>query len=236
MRKNIEKAIAKYEEYILVHNSGDVNANVNEYLAIGGYDNQEEFHNDQQEYLLKHLNFEIHEEPIDENVVFDMITKAVPSFQYSINTTDGIQAFVPKTFNNWEILEEYNIKPIKLGYISDNGLILTDKGDLRVVINIPNHIEIYTDYFMEKLKNLISKYYDDVEVNNNDLIVNGRKVIGSVDMKNDNVHTCMFQITFNDNTEIIEKICGIREKKVGCLDSDIISQEEIKNAFISWLQ
>lgn len=74
----------------------------------------------------------------------------------------GNYAFVPDSFSNYKKLKAHHIIPVNMGYNSHNGIILTRPGDLRIVIVINDSIEIHADYFLDKCKEFISRYYESV--------------------------------------------------------------------------
>ena len=45
----------------------------------------------------------------------------------------------------------------------------------------------------------------------------------------------VFQINFINKREDIINICGITPKIPGCIDSSVVTAEQIKNEFLSWL-
>lgn len=237
MEKNIELAIQKEEEYIQrkVYQE-DNTANIYDYLAEAGYDDIEEFREDKTIYLLKHQNYIIDEVPeIKEDCYVDKIKNKIPAFVYIIHSGNNF-AFVPNTFDKDDILAEYNIIPARMNYEAKNGVIITSDGDLRVVLIMPDFIEIPQNYFLIKIRDYLSKYFADVRIDNNDIMLNNKKVLGS-GLKNENsMNVFMFQITFVDRSELIKKICTTSIKEPGFIDPNIVSPEQLKNEFLSWLQ
>lgn len=237
MEKNIALAIQKEEEYIQrkVYQE-DNTANIYNYLAEAGYDNISEFREDKTIYLLKHQNYIIDEVPeIKEDCYVDKIKNKIPAFVYIIHSGNNF-AFVPNTFDKDDILAEYNIIPARMNYEAKNGVIITSDGDLRVVLIIPDFIEIPQNYFLIKIRDYLSNYFDDVRIDNNDIMLNNKKVLGS-GLKNENsMNVFMFQITFVDRSELIKKICTTSVKEPGYIDPNIVSPEQLKNEFLSWLQ
>lgn len=237
MEKNI--SLAYQEETNYYADKVRLNSNtldVLDYIGKAGYDNYEEYYVDLQEYLLKTQNYEIVEEPeINANVPVPYITSNTSAFLYAINCNVNY-AFVPNSINDYTTIESHGYTPVKLGYESSNGPILSCDGDLRIYLMYPVNIDISYKYFSDKMSQLLSNYYEDVTTDNNDVMVNGKKVIGGASTIMNNMRIVVFQINFVDKLAAIQDICGISDKVPGHIDSSVISPEEFKNEFLKWLR
>lgn len=209
--------------------------NILDYIGKAGYDNYEDYYSDLQEYLLKTQDYEI-VEPVDiaEDVYMENINKQKPAFFYLINSSNNY-AFVPLNFENDEIFDEYGIIPAHMTYLTNNGVIITSDGDLRIVLITPE-IDIPLGYFLSKLENFLSLYFDDVRVDNNDILIDNKKVCGSGFIRMNSMNIYMFQITFVDRSDLIKKICTNSVKEPGHINSDVLSQYKLKDEFLSWLR
>lgn len=237
MEKNI--LLAYQEEINYYADKVRLNSNtldVLDYIGKAGYDNYEEYYIDLQEYLLKAQNYEIVEEPeINANIPVPYITSNTSAFLYAINCNVNY-AFVPNRINDYTTIESHGYTPVKLGYESSNGPILSCDGDLRIYLMFPANIDISYSYFSVKMSQLLSNYYEDVSTDNNDVMVNGKKVIGGASTIMNNMRIVVFQINFVDKLAAIQDICGISDKVPGHIDSSVISPEEFKNEFLKWLR
>ena len=236
MIKDIAKAYEAEQQYYKDKDRLHSNVlDILDYIRPCGYDTYEEYWKDVQEYKLKIQNYEIVEAPgIAEDVYIDYIKNNKPTFVYLINSSNNY-AFVPQNFEHDEIFKEYNIIPAHMTYKADNGVIITSNGDLRIVL-ITNEIEIEIEYFLNKLKQYLSIFFENVIVDNNDILIDNKKVCGSGFMKINNMNIYMFQITFVDRIELIKKICKNSIKEPGFIDSKILSPYKLKDEFISWLR
>ena len=186
--------------------------------------------------ILKNLNIEIKEVEKPISGAYDnYIENKIPSIVYNIHSENNY-AFVPNQFNNVELLNSYNIIPQYMNYNSDNGIIITSDGDLKLVIILPDYLNISINYFIEKIKLFLLKYFINVDVHNNDIMINKKKIIGSGINNINNMNIYMFQITFTDRVELIKKICTKSTKDVGFIDSSILPQETLLNEIISWFK
>ena len=135
MKKNITLAIQKEGEYIYdkIHNN-DINLNIYDYLKGTGYSDLYEFRKDAKDYWVKSQNYEIVEEPeISSSVPVPYLNSKTPAFLYTINCAYNY-AFIPTSYDNYDLIEEYGYTPVKLGYDNSNGPILSSDGDLRIYL------------------------------------------------------------------------------------------------------
>jgi len=238
MEKNIALAIQKEGEYIYDKiNNNSVHLNIYDYLSQAGYTDLDEYRRDAKDYWVKSQNYEIVREPvINADVPTPYLQGQVPAFLYTIDC-DYNYAFVPMSYTNYTPLEEYGYTPVKLGYENSNGPILSSDGDLRIYFILRKHdyIEITYHYFLIKIKEYLENYFDDVEINNNDLLINKKKVIGGAMIEYNGMNIVVFQINFIDKASDVMDICGITTKVPGYIDSSIVTAEQLKNEFLSWL-
>jgi lipoate-protein ligase A len=61
---------------------------------------------------------------------------------------------------------------------------------------------------MSKFHEIISKYIEDVVIDGNDILIEGKKVLGSMERRIGRVYVWAAQISFEDHSEIIKKICN----------------------------
>lgn len=237
MEKNIELAISKINEYY--HQILDLNdntENIYAYLSGAGYTNIDEFTFDKSVYLLKHQEYAIVEEPyISSDVPIPYIQEKKPAFLYTIDCGESY-VFVPHDHVDDGTFDKYGLTKVSLGYSAEHGVILSFDGDLRIYLIYSDEVDLHSDYFLRKLSDKLSMYFDDVSVDNNDVIINGKKVAGSAELHYNNLRILLFQITFNDNSEIIRAVCGESKKEPGFIDKNVLSPYELKDEFLSWLQ
>ena len=221
-----------YEDKDRLHSN---TLNILDYIGKAGYDNYDDYYSDLQEYLLKIQDYEIVEEPeINANIPLPYLSGNKPAFLYAINCgTD--YAFVPNRINDYDAIEERGYTPVKLGYDSSNGPILSCDGDLRIYLVYPAIIDLSYDYFSKKIVSFLSGRFDNVRLDNNDVMLYDKKVIGGASTVVNNMRIVVFQVNFVDKLSDIQAICGITNKVPGYIDSSIMSAEEFKNEFLTWL-
>ena len=236
--KNIEYAIEQYKLYQnerLIEQNNAVN--IYDYLLSAGYVDINEFLFDKSIYELKHLKYEIVEEPeITQQVPIPYLQNKQNAFLYTIDCSVNY-GFVSSNFDKDKesILLEYNYIPTYLGYENSKGPILSNDQDLRIYLIVDETIKIPYNYFLNKLCEYLKNYYQNTVIDNNDIMINGKKVCGNISINYNNMDIFMFQINFVDKAAAVKAICGPSVKIPGFIDSSIVSQQQIKNEFLSWL-
>ena len=228
-----QEEIHYYEDKEKLHSN---TLDILDYINKAGYDNYDVYYSDLQEYLLKLQDFEIVEEPeINANIPIPYISGNKPAFLYAINC--GVNyAFVPNRINDYNVIIEHGYTPVKLGYESSNGPILSSDGDLRIYLLYPMSIDLSYEYFSKKMVAFLKNYFDDVKFDSNDIMLNDKKIIGGACTTMNNMRIVVFQVNFVDKSSDIEAICGPTKKLPGFIDSSIISAENFKNEFLTWLR
>lgn len=123
-------------------------------------------------------------------------------------------------------------------YNSFGGNIVAAKGDYGVVFLIPREIDITEDYVIQGFASILSNYFDNIKIQGNDILLDGKKIVGSGSFGNDQIFFMMFYFSMSDKLELIKKICGepTTGKEPGFIDSDILPVETLKEELLSWLQ
>lgn len=236
MKKDIEAAYNAEIQYYKDKEEQHSNVlDILDYIQPCGYDNYDDYYKDVQFFKMKSLKYVIDEVPnIREDCYVKYLQNQIPAVVYNIHSDNNF-AFVPNSFDKDELLAQYNIIPQRMNYEADYGVIITADGDLKMVIIMPEDIDIDKNYFLYKLKDYLSKYFDNVRIDNNDILIDNKKVIGTgvTDINHMNVY--MFQITFIDRSKLIKQICTTSIKEPGNINVDILSQEKLLSEIISWL-
>lgn len=237
MSKDIAKAYEAEQQYYKDKDRLHSNTlDIMDYIGSYGYDNYDEYYNDVQEYMLKIQDYEIKEvKNVSEDCYVYYLQNNIPALVYNIHSDNNF-AFVPNSFDKDELFAKYNIIPQRMNYDASNGVIITSDGDLKMVIIVPDFIKLPKDYFLVKLYNYLLNYFDDITIDNNDIMLYNKKVVGSGVQNINNMNVYMFQITFVDRSELIKQVCTSSVKEPGFIDKNIISQEKLKDEIASWLQ
>ena len=177
------------------------------------------------------------EDVIDPEIAVPYLKKHTPAFLYTIDC-DYDYAFLPISYTDSSKVEKLGYTPIKLGYDNSNGPILSASGDLRIYLILKNslNVEISYHYFLIKLKEYLDNYFDDVSISNNDILIGGKKVLGGAMIEKDGMIVFIFQINFVNKEKDIRQVCILKKKQPGYIDPSIVSPEQIKDEFLSWLR
>lgn len=186
---------------------------------------------------IKSQKYEIVEEPeITPNIPIPYLENKTPAFLYTIKC-DYNYAFVPMSYTDYDVLEQCGYTPVKLGYENSNGPVLSASGDLRIYLILKKNkdVQISYHYFLIKLMDYLDNYFDDISISNNDILIDGKKVIGGAAIEHSGMQIFVFQINFINKENEISKICNLKKKRPGYIDSNIVTAEQIKDEFLSWL-
>lgn len=134
---------------------------------------------------------------------------------------------------NYEICDELGIEIIESN--SPGGTIICQPGDQQHAIVVPKSIDINRSWFLNKIANFCRRYYDNVVVDVNDILINGKKVVPSSSVSTDDMFFFIFQMSFIDSSELVKKICTKGgPKEVGYVDK--FTPLELAKEVKSWLQ
>ena len=196
-----------------------------------GYNNLEDYNNDKKLFQLSQLNFtEVH---TTSNVAFETIRNILiaedPVLLFEKHETPFI--YHGDEDYNIEGARASNITVYEGGYAG--GTIVGDVGDLSIGIFLPIEIDLNSKFFLNKIAEILNKYNTPAVVDNNDIMVNNRKIIGTSTLSTDNYFGFVAYVSFSDKTELIKQVCGNNLKQPGFLIN--ITVEELEEELRQWL-
>lgn len=123
-------------------------------------------------------------------------------------------------------------------YNSFGGNIVAAEGDYGIVFLVPRSIDLTEDFLINKVAYLLAKYFDNLEVRGNDILLDNKKIVGSGSFGNDQIFFMMFYFSMTDKGELIKQICGVpmTDKEPGYIDTEILSIEQLREDLLTWLQ
>lgn len=160
---------------------------------------------------------------------------------FGIISVDDNYTFVYKGNNKKEINMEYcqqNNIPV-YNYGTFGGAVVVSPGDYNIGVILPSTIEVNSNFFLNNIALILKKYFENVKVDNNDILIDNKKVLGSANFGNEEYFFFVAQISFSDKTELIQSICGdIDEngKQPGYINPNILSSNQLKEELLIWLQ
>lgn len=230
--KNLQLAMAEEKAYV-ADRINRINTSLPDRLKQFGYDTLDEYFKDKYEYLFNEWAPEVY--PIDVRTITTDLEAAVRNKRYGIyiSTTDGLYAFHGSDEIDYALCDELGITVAELYY--KGGTIIGGVEDLGIEIVAPVELGLHTYQILSKFHEIISKYEDSAEIAGNDILVNGKKVLGSMYRIVGNVFVWAAQVSFGEHDEIIEKICTKKSSKkpsrLTSLDRNTLEREVLK-----WLQ
>lgn len=237
--RNIELAIEKEKEYLRDKiEIGSPELNIYDYLYQAGYYKIEDFKFDKTEYLLKQTNIDIEHLFITEDSLREMVKRVMDkntfaSFADLESKELGLFAFCGQDFDEYDKFLENGVLPMKFNY--SRGTIITSVDDFNFCICVPLSVGLTADFILKKLFYLIHSKNPDARINNNDILVNNKKVFGMTDVHNEDMCAFGGHVSLVDYTEIIHKLCPPKGDKQPGFISNIdkhVFEEEVQ----SWLK
>ena len=203
---DIVKAIEKEQEYLSYRRNGEEHFHLVDAIKECGFDSLEEYFTAKRVYQFARLEFTYTEKAPSECI--DYFFRMMDAQETGVVFIDSNETFVfsgeSKPYD-----EEYcaaNNIPVYPLY-TRGGAIVSTAGDFSIGICMPDSVCCEVGYILEGLKALMLPFMPTVEVVGNDLMVDGGKICGSVGYRQNGMFCFAAHFSFNDNSELIQKIC-----------------------------
>lgn len=123
-------------------------------------------------------------------------------------------------------------------YDSFGGNIVATEGDFGLAIIMPTVIDMSIDKILDNFRNILSNHFTDVTIDGNDILIDGKKVVGSGSFSEGNSFILLAYFSMSDKGELISTICGdpMTGKIPGHIDEQIVTAEDLHEEVTSWLQ
>ena len=119
----------------------------------------------------------------------------------------------------------------------NGGNIVSGPEDFSMGILLPNTIDVSLDYFLVLFADIYKKYFSNVIIDNNDIMINNQKIQGSIFFEANNMFFYGTEITFSDKSNLIQKFCHKEQEKIpGYIDSSILSKDKLQEEILQWLR
>ena len=232
--RDIEKAIKKEREYLEYRARGEEPFHLIDAIKACGFEDLDEYRKIKTDYEFNQLQFTYEECRPDTclSQVFQAIASGQTKFQFMISDTTFV--FNCRDGFNKEFCDKHNI-PIY--YTETNGgTIVSTPGDVSLCICIPANLGIDDSYILSHIASILSKYTDKIVVDGNDILQDGRKILGSASYRQNEMYALVAHMSFNDNSNLISQIClkPMAEKIPGSLRN--ISPEQFQEEVAQWLR
>lgn len=211
-----------------------------EQIKALGYSDLEEFFNDKIEYEMQHV-LKDHVYSVNPKDAMSTLRRLVQNDEYGIvsvytNETCVHHGQDPTKTLNRDYCIEHNI-PI-YPYDSFGGNIVATKDDYSIALLLPLTIDVSAGFVLNKTIQILKKYFIDVKIQDNDILINNKKVAGATSFGTDRYFFLIYHFSMSEKTDLITAICGAPAtgKQPGYIDTTILSTEKLMEEFLSWLQ
>lgn len=232
--KNLKGAMEEEKKYVADRLS-DIKTNLIDRLSQYGYSDLNDYYTDKRDYLFAEWKPEVYR--IDGEYLATKMEKAIVDGQYGIYimTTNNTYAFHGNDPMDYKLCEDLSVEAIELGY--SGGTIIGDAQDLGILLVMPREFNITPMMISQKVLSIIGEFIDNAEISGNDILVDGKKVMGSMNRRVGNSFVWAAQISFADHDELITKICNkTSAKKPSYIDRTKLSRNETERRLLKWLQ
>ena len=200
-----------------------------------GFESLKEYFEAKRVYQFSQLEFEViettPERAIDDVMATIDAKKTAILFAVTVKTLvwNGNQGDY-----NASYCEECGIPIYPLG--TNGGTIVSTPGDLNIGICIPDSYEINSRYILEGFAKIFRKYtHKLVEVDGNDVLVGGIKVLGSSVYMRNGQFMLITPVSMSDKTQLICEICKKHStKQPGHID--FMTTEQLRQEVEKWLK
>jgi len=230
MKETIEQAYIAEQAYLKTDRQGKQLVDI---LAELNYTLSEYFY-DKKEYLLKKNTTYI--ELLDNDTLVDIYDKVTGSMQkeeqaiYMSHNKD-IFAWTGTDDFNEEKAKELGIEVHKMKYVG--GTMITGPEDLSGAIIVSRKLDINFDYFAKKVCTFLITAGENAILDNNDILVDGKKVFGGAGYDTDTMYCFLFEATFSDHLDLIKEFCDFK-KEPGYIKKT--TKDALIEEILSWLQ
>lgn len=234
MTKDLLGAIAEENLYLAERRQG-IDTSLPVRLSQYGYDNLDKYFIDKKQYLFSKWSPDVIY--YDVTVAPQYMEDAIVNTKYGIYMLEssGIYAFHGNGGIDLDLCKQLNVIPANMGY--NGGIIIGSNEDLAIEILMPTEIDMHGHEILAKFAEIMRKYMSNVVVDGNDILVDGKKVLGSIERHFRDVYVWAAQVSFADYTEYIPKLCNkISLKRPGYIDKNKLSKEQLKTEVVQWLQ
>lgn len=231
---DITKAIKKEQEYLSYRAENKEPFHLVDAIKKYGFNSLDEYFQAKKECEIKQLGF-TYDECNPKNClskVFATIANGETKFLFMISDTTFV-------FNCSDDFDEEFCKSNNITVYqteAKGGTIVSTPGDVSFCICVPKETDIDVGYILKHIAAILSKYMDGIAVDGNDILRDGKKVLGSANYYQNDMFALVSHVSFNDNSELISKIC--REPKSGKFPGRLlnITPEQFKQEVFEWLQ
>lgn len=233
MNRDLLGAMAEEKLYVADRMSG-INSSLQSRLSAFGYNNLDDYFKEKKDYLFEQWIPEVRRTDI--SIVSEEVERAIKNDDYGIYipTVSGLYAFYGSEELDLELCKNLNVRPVNMGY--SGGTIIGSSEDFSIEILMPACIGINCHDIISKFSEIISKKVQNVTIDGNDILVDGAKVMGSMERHFGHIYVWAAQVSFADHTDYIAQLCQKSSvKRPSKIDANLLSREQLEEEVLTWL-
>ena len=228
-------AINKEREYLSFRVKGEQPYQFADAVKEYGFNSLKEYFDAKRDYEFSQLRFEVIDTTPEKAIADVMATMEEKKTAVLFAVTDKTLVWNGNQGEyNASYCEECGI-PIYPLY-TGGGTIVSTPGDLNIGICFPKIAGMSSEYLLEGFARIFRKYtYKLVEVNGNDVLVGGIKVLGSSGYEKNGQVVFITPVSMSDKSQLICEICKKHStKQPGHID--FMTSEQLREEVEAWLK
>lgn len=232
--KALQSAINEEQLYI-ANRMNNIDDSLLGRLKQCGYETVKEYFDEKREYFFKNWIPDVYY--VDIKTLTSELENAVQNKKYGIyiSTADGLYAFHGSNDIDYDLCRDLGVCVAEVYH--KGGTIIGDKEDFGIEIVAPSYIGLDLQYILNNIYKILNKYIDNISIVGNDFIVDGEKIMGSMERSLGDTYVWAAQFSFGNHDDIIKKICKKKMiKKPGQINQNIISKDILEKEVVRWLQ
>ena len=127
---------------------------------------------------------------------------------------------------------EDSINIYQLGYVG--GTIVTGREDYNFIFVLDTALDVGGNYFLDRLFRFIRQFETNVVQDNNDILIDGAKVIGAGHIQANNMEVYTTQATFVDHSADIARYCTAPSSKPAGYFR-VLTKDQLRTEVMSWV-
>ena len=198
-----------------------------------GFDSLEDYFDAKRLYKIQNCNIKLTTCDVENtvSVAWDLALKQQPSLL--VVSSDKKFVYHGNEELNRNYCQENNIPIYEVGHFG--GSIVGDAGDVSIDIIVPLDIDINSEWVLKKMLSIFNKYHYNATIDNNDILIDNKKVLGSASIATDNMFAFISHISFTDHSGYIQNICEINANKEPGFITPPLTREILINEVKLWL-
>lgn len=233
--RDILKAIEKEKEYLSYRMAGKEPFHLVNAVKACGFDSLDAYFTAKKDYELSQLSFEVIETTPAMAIadVLNAITRKKTAVLFADTEYTLVWNGNGGAFNE-SFCEDCGIPvyPLHTG----GGTIVSTKGDLNIGICVAQSVGIDAKFVLSGFAEIFRKHTDKtVEVDGNDLLVDGKKVLGSATYNSNGMFVFITPVSMSEKTELIADIC-LKHSEKQPAHIDFMDNDTLRREVAEWLK